>query len=162
MKMMLIKLMMLISTLIPLLKNPMSMGLILMFQTMIAILYINLLVSSSWFSMITFLMMIGGLLILIMYMNSIASNEKFKININMIIMIMVLMNLTDEFMSENLINEKENMINKYNLSMSIMKIFNMKSMYITMMLVIYLLLTMISVSKTVKFNEGPLRMFNYE
>jgi len=65
-------------------------------------------------------------------------------------------------LSDYLINENQNLINQNELNNSLMKIYNFKSLYITLILVLYLLLTIISVSKVVKFFEGPLRIFNYE
>lgn len=104
----------------------------------------------------------GGLLILIMYITSIASNEKFKINVNIIlILILIILNI-DEIIIDNLINENQNLIEDQKLRLSLIKIYNLKSIYVTLILVIYLLLTMVSVSKTVKFFDGPLRIFSYE
>nr|QZZ18237.1 NADH dehydrogenase subunit 6 [Alebroides salicis] len=162
MKLMIMKMMILISMLIVVIMNPMSMGLLLLIQTILAILYMNMILTSSWFMMITFLMMVGGLLILIMYMTSIASNEKFKLNINLSLMLIIMLIYTESMMSENLTNENQNLLFNQELNFSLLKIYNIKSMYITLMLVIYLLLTMMSVSKIVKFFEGPLRMFSYE
>nr|QZZ18289.1 NADH dehydrogenase subunit 6 [Empoasca serrata] len=162
MKFMIMKMMILISTYINFLKNPMSMGLMLLLQSTLSIMYINTILCSSWFTLITFLMMVGGLLILIMYMSSVASNEKFKVNFNISIIFFIMIVYIDEFMSDYVINENQNLIDQNNLNLSLLKIYNMKSIYITLMLVIYLLLTMLSVSKIVKFFEGPLRMFTYE
>nr|QJD07218.1 NADH dehydrogenase subunit 6 [Ghauriana sinensis] len=165
MKYLIIKLMFFVSIMIQFFNNPMCMGLFLFIQTFLAILYINMIMLNSWFMMISFLMLIGGLLILIMYMNGIASNKMFTLNINfsLILMIMlILMMLNDDFINSYMMKENDNLMNEEKLNLSFMKIYNFKSMFITIMLVIYLLLTMISVSKCVKINEGPLRMFFYE
>lgn len=95
-------------------------------------------------------------------MNSIASNEKFKTNLNLTFCFIILLVIMEEMINENLVDEKERLIINYKLRFSLIKIFNLKSIYITFILVIYLLLTIISVSKIVKLNEGPLRKFNYE
>nr|QFO89468.1 NADH dehydrogenase subunit 6 [Empoasca flavescens] len=162
MKFMIMKFMILVSIMINFIKNPMSMGLMLLFQTLMSIIFINLILKSSWFTMITFLMMIGGLLILIMYMSSIASNEKFKLNINLTMILFMLMFMSDEMLSDWVITENQNLMESSELNISLLKIYNFKSIYVTLMLVIYLLITMVSVSKIVKFFEGPLRMFSYE
>nr|QZZ18251.1 NADH dehydrogenase subunit 6 [Dikraneura zlata] len=159
MKIFLIKIMMMISSVIFLLKSPMSMGILLLMQTMIMILLINKIMHTSWFTMITFLMMIGGLLILFTYMSSIASNEKFKLKLNLTLILLIMFIMLDEMIPENQINENQNIMFINNMDLSMVKIYNSKSMLITILLVVYLLLTMISVSKIVKHHEGPLRAY---
>nr|YP_010583010.1 NADH dehydrogenase subunit 6 [Yangisunda tiani]UGN61456.1 NADH dehydrogenase subunit 6 [Yangisunda tiani] len=158
------KLMMIISSLNLVMNNPMSMGFLLMTQTMMMILLMNKMMTSSWFTMITFMMMIGALLIMFMYMSSIASNEKFKMKANMmiIILIMLTMLISEEMMLESQIKETIEYKTTNNFNMSLTKIYNKKSMMLTIMLVMYLLLTMISVTKLVKHHKGPLRAMNYE
>nr|YP_009994719.1 NADH dehydrogenase subunit 6 [Zyginella minuta]QNP08957.1 NADH dehydrogenase subunit 6 [Zyginella minuta] len=160
MKLMIIKIMIVLSSTISFLKNPMSMGLMLLMQTMMMIMLINKLMTTSWFTMMTFLMLIGGLLILFTYMSSIACNEKFKIKINLVLILLIMVMITDEMIIDSQINEKLNLIFTNNMDMSLSKIYNSKSMMITMLLVLYLLLTMVSVTKIVKHYKGPLRAFN--
>nr|YP_010363509.1 NADH dehydrogenase subunit 6 [Atkinsoniella thaloidea]UNZ12610.1 NADH dehydrogenase subunit 6 [Atkinsoniella thaloidea] len=160
MKMMLIKLMTLMVTMIPFLMNPLSMGVILLIQTLLMTMLMNKMMYSSWFPMITFLMMVGGLLILFTYMSSIASNEKFKLKLNLSILLMILIMITEEMMNENQINEMQNLLNLTEEYYSMIKLYNKKSMMLTIILVMYLLLTMIVVSKIVKHHEGPLRSKN--
>nr|QUO99371.1 NADH dehydrogenase subunit 6 [Atkinsoniella xanthonota]QZH44561.1 NADH dehydrogenase subunit 6 [Atkinsoniella xanthonota] len=162
MKMLMLKMMILLSTLIPFLFNPMSMGIILLLQTTLMTMIMNKMMFSSWFSMITFLMMMGGLLILFMYMSSIASNEKFKMKMNLTFMIFIFILISEEMMNENQVNEEQNMILSTLSYSSMTKLYNKKSMLITMALVLYLLLTMIVVTKIVKHHEGPLRSKSYE
>nr|QWC53819.1 NADH dehydrogenase subunit 6 [Concaveplana rufolineata] len=158
MKFMILKAMIVYSSIIPFLYNPMSMGIMLLISTISMILLINKMMMSSWFSMITFLMMIGGLLIIFTYMSSIASNEKFKLNIKIIFMMIVIMTLSEDMLNSNQTEETENLLMLNDVeTMSMMKLYNTKSMLLTMMLVIYLLLTMIIVSMIVKHNKGPLR-----
>nr|QZR91907.1 NADH dehydrogenase subunit 6 [Mileewa rufivena] len=163
MKFFIMKLMMVSSTMLPMLSNPMSMGILLLFQTMLMTLLMNKMLMSSWFSMITFLMMIGGLLIIFTYMSSIASNEKFKFNINLMPMMLIMMLITDEMMLVNQIKENQ-MINSSMMfeHMSMIKLYTNKSMFLSMLMMIYLLLTMIVVSKIVKHSYGPLRKKTYE
>nr|QWC53780.1 NADH dehydrogenase subunit 6 [Carinata rufipenna] len=158
MKLMLIKIMIIISMMIMWLKNPMSMGLMLLVQTTMTIFYFNKIMISSWFAMITFLMMIGGLLIIITYMSSVSSNEKFSFNINLTLLLMMVIIHLDEMSLENQINENQEMIYmKYMEQVSMLKLYNKKSFLLTIMIVNYLLLTMIVVTKIVKHYKGPLR-----
>nr|WIM51136.1 NADH dehydrogenase subunit 6 [Extensus latus] len=161
MKILIMKLMMIISSVIPFMINPMSMGLMLLLQTMFMILIMNMMLLSSWFVMITFLMMIGGLLILISYMSSIASNEIFKLNLKMFIVMIMLIILSEDMMNENQINEMQYLTNINSIeTISMIKMYNKSSMMLTMLMVSYLLLTMIVVSMIVKHNQGPLRSKN--
>nr|YP_010582906.1 NADH dehydrogenase subunit 6 [Aguriahana juglandis]UGN61326.1 NADH dehydrogenase subunit 6 [Aguriahana juglandis] len=160
MKLLTIKMMMIFSSVIMIMNNPMSMGLMLLLQTITVIMFFNKILTSSWFAMITFMMMIGGLLIMFMYMSSIASNEKFKININMIFVMLIMLIISDEMLISSQINEKQEITETGNLNFSLTKIYNEKSMMFTVLLVLYLLLTMISVTKMVKHNKGPLRVIN--
>nr|YP_011036638.1 NADH dehydrogenase subunit 6 [Planaphrodes nigricans]WRK21242.1 NADH dehydrogenase subunit 6 [Planaphrodes nigricans] len=158
MKMMMMKTMMILPLMISFMKNPMSMATILLMQTMLMSMTMNKMMKESWFAMITFLMMIGGLLILFMYMSSIASNEKLKFKIKLMLLMPIFFLITDEMMNQNQTSENQEMlmtISKEKISM--MKLYNKKSMMITMMMVMYLLLTMICISKIVKIHEGPLR-----
>nr|QOX09887.1 NADH dehydrogenase subunit 6 [Limassolla sp. XZ-2020] len=160
MKFLLTKMMIMIASIIPTLNNPMSLGFMLMMQTIMTILFMNLIMESSWFVMITFLMMIGGLLILFTYMSSMASNEKFKIKLNMMLLLIIIFLMMDEMIMQNQIKETMS-LNKFFLSdLSLMKIYNNKSMMLTLMMILYLLLTMISVTKMVKHHKGPLRNIN--
>nr|YP_010583023.1 NADH dehydrogenase subunit 6 [Zorka agnesae]UGN61469.1 NADH dehydrogenase subunit 6 [Zorka agnesae] len=160
MKFFLSKIMIMLSSMTIFMNNPMSLGLLLLMQTMMVILFMNKVMLSSWFSMVTFMMMIGGLLIMFMYMSGIASNEKFKLNINISMVIIISLIIMEELMFENQINEEQKFINLSTMDLSLTKIYNSKSFLMTIVLVMYLLLTMISVTKMVKHNKGPLRSFN--
>nr|QZZ18315.1 NADH dehydrogenase subunit 6 [Eurhadina jarrayi] len=160
MKFILIKISMITSSIILMMNHPMSMGLMLMIQTITIIILMNKMLTSSWFTMITFMMMIGGLLIMFMYMSSIASNEKFKLKSNLTLIFILLIMVQDEMLLESQIDETQNVLEMNYMNFSLTKIYNMKSMMLTIMLIMYLLLTMISVTKMVKHHKGPLRTFN--
>nr|YP_009942722.1 NADH dehydrogenase subunit 6 [Populicerus confusus]QOC72417.1 NADH dehydrogenase subunit 6 [Populicerus confusus] len=161
MKISVMKIMLMLISILPTMKTPMSMGMILMTQTILMTIFMNKMMTTSWLIMITFLMMIGGLLILFIYMSSLASNEKFKINLKpMFIMIMIFI-VSEELIQDMQINEQQNILkNEYMDHLSLIKLYNKKSMMITLIMVLYLLLTMIVVTKLVKHYEGPLRSKN--
>nr|QUI77242.1 NADH dehydrogenase subunit 6 [Empoascanara wengangensis] len=159
MKFILLKFLTIISSIAPFMKNPMSLGFLLLTQTIMMILFVNTILSTSWFTMVTFLMMIGGLLIIFMYMSSIASNEKFKIKINFTMIIFIIFMISDELLVENQLSETQEILLSYNNDLSLIKMYNTKSMIMTVMMVLYLLITMICVSKIVKHHEGPLRSY---
>nr|YP_010610475.1 NADH dehydrogenase subunit 6 [Cyphonia clavata]WAP90802.1 NADH dehydrogenase subunit 6 [Cyphonia clavata] len=160
MKMMTLKMMMCLSLISTTLKTPMSMMSTLLMQTLLSILLMNKNSNSSWFPMITFMMMIGGIMIIFMYMSSINSNKKFKFNMKSMLVLMLMIFMMEEMMTENLTTEMQKLtgtMEEYSLS----KMYN-KTMAMTTTMVLYLLLTMISINKIIKNFEGPLRSKTYE
>nr|YP_010502924.1 NADH dehydrogenase subunit 6 [Nephotettix virescens]UXD78701.1 NADH dehydrogenase subunit 6 [Nephotettix virescens] len=157
MKLMYMKIILASSTTVMFLKTPMSMGVLLMIQTIFSTLILAKIMDSSWMPMIVFLMFIGGLLILFMYMSSIASNEKFTSNINIFMLFMMIMILPiEELMTEvQMENSMTMFISKESISM--MKIYNKKTLLVTVLMFMYMYLTMIAVTKVIKIYKGPLR-----
>nr|ASM41857.1 NADH dehydrogenase subunit 6 [Scaphoideus maai] len=156
MKILVIKLMMLIVSYTTMMKTPMSMGIMLLVQTTLCTIFITKILTSSWMAMIIFLMLIGGLLILFMYMSSIASNEKFTPNMMMIMPLLLILIYMEEMNSEIQMNDKMFSFTM-NESISLMKIYNKKTLMITVMLFTYLFLVMISITSIIKLHKGPLR-----
>nr|YP_009525298.1 NADH dehydrogenase subunit 6 [Palpita hypohomalia]AXS63734.1 NADH dehydrogenase subunit 6 [Palpita hypohomalia]QAT19931.1 NADH dehydrogenase subunit 6 [Palpita hypohomalia] len=166
-------LIMLISFMMLFLYHPLSMGLMILIQTILTCMISSMMLSTYWFSYILFLTFLGGLLVLFIYVSSIASNEMFKISFNMkmiylffilifIIFSMFLMNNLNwmNFSLNNL--EMKNLFNmflffnnenKINLS----KLYNNQTFLMMMMMVIYLFITLIAVVKITNISYGPLR-----
>nr|QRW36355.1 NADH dehydrogenase subunit 6 [Hydroporus sp. IBE<ESP> AN585] len=150
--------------------HPMSMGLILMVQTILIVLITGLYSYSFWFSYILFLIMIGGMLILFMYMTSLASNEKFKISKNIIIIMMMMMliliiSYNNDSLLLEYINKNSNFMESLNNlmmlknenSLSLYMLYNNPNFLINILMINYLLITLIAVIKITKSNNGPLR-----
>nr|AMW68031.1 NADH dehydrogenase subunit 6 [Drepanepteryx phalaenoides] len=148
--------------------HPLSMGIIVILQTLIIALLCGWISYSYWFSYILFLTMIGGMLILFIYMTSLASNEMFKFKINFFIknLILMILGMTFMFYYDNFFcnfknfetmmfnnMENENLIN-------LLKLYNNPTMNITILLINYLFLTLIIVVKITNINYGPLRQKN--
>nr|YP_010287634.1 NADH dehydrogenase subunit 6 [Botyodes principalis]UKT61965.1 NADH dehydrogenase subunit 6 [Botyodes principalis] len=155
------------------LHHPLSMGLMILTQTMLTCFLSGIMLSTYWFSYILFLTFLGGLLVLFIYVSSIASNEIFKISFNMkmmfffslisifLISYMYMYNLN--WMNFNINNMEMNKFfntflffnneNKINLS----KLYNNQTFLIMMMMVIYLFITLIAVVKITNIFYGPLR-----
>nr|QHZ87428.1 NADH dehydrogenase subunit 6 [Platycnemis phyllopoda] len=142
-------------------KHPMSMGITLMVQTIIICLITNNMSYNAWFSYILFLVFLGGMLVLFIYMTSVASNELFeKIAITpiiatslVIIMIMFMMdpsllsNSSDEVFKTDFSEPKNMMAMLFNYPINIL----------TTVAVLYLFLTLIVVVKMTELYQGPLR-----
>nr|UCC42865.1 NADH dehydrogenase subunit 6 [Geisha distinctissima] len=157
------KMSMLIMMITPLMKHPMSMGSMLMAQTIFISMIMAKLTNSSWYAYILFITTVGGLMIMFMYMSSIASNEKFKpINMKMTLMMMVIMMImqmnkdTPMLITQNMEMNKM-MMNQMEEMKSTSKFFNMNKMNTTMMMMVMLLITMISVTNISSSFEGPLK-----
>nr|ALO70610.1 NADH deshydrogenase subunit 6 [Staphylinidae sp. 2 EF-2015] len=142
-------------------KHPMSMGLILLLQTLLISLMTGYLYVNFWFSYILFLIMVGGMLILFIYMTSIASNEKFKFSMKLllyslmfILIFIMFMMFMDNLFLFNFMNIKSFSMNFF---MTLNKFFSYPNFLIFLMLIIYLLITMIMVVKIININKGPLR-----
>nr|YP_010049242.1 NADH dehydrogenase subunit 6 [Promethis valgipes]QPL15577.1 NADH dehydrogenase subunit 6 [Promethis valgipes] len=147
-----------------LMKHPLSMGMMLMMQTIAISLITSNLNQSPWFSYILFLIMVGGMLILFMYMTSVASNEKFKTNPKMTLIALLIpplmfmlnkMTLFTQKPSETLpatqAEEMALLLNKFiNSPMSLTLIF----------LMMYLLLALIATVKISNFKQGSIRQMN--
>nr|YP_008379343.1 NADH dehydrogenase subunit 6 [Lygus lineolaris]ABY74776.1 NADH dehydrogenase subunit 6 [Lygus lineolaris] len=142
-------------------KHPLSMGILLIIQTPITSMMTGMLMNTFWMSYILLISMLSGMLVLFIYMSSIASNEKFinKTSIWMMMGFTISSGLLFLFLEEKMIIK-----NNY-LSMEMMnemfilnKMFNMENVYLIMMLVLYLLLTMIVSTWLVSIFEGPMRL----
>nr|QKY63782.1 NADH dehydrogenase subunit 6 [Triatoma barberi] len=146
-------------------KHPLSMGLTLIIQTITVATMTGLMVNMFWFSYILVISMLSGMLVLFIYMASVASNEKFHTSwsMTMYIIPLSLSSVILFFMVDQLENEsmwstmKKNTLGAEQL-MSLNKLFNLNNMSITMLLVSYLFLTMIAVTYVANIYEGPLRM----
>nr|ARX95737.1 NADH dehydrogenase subunit 6 [Protochauliodes biconicus] len=152
--------------------HPLTMGLILLIQTTLISILSGLMMQTFWFSYILFLIMLGGMLILFIYMTSLASNEKMTfstmnslMNIFMIIILFLMMIFHDHFFNlfYNLnfdMNFYNEMINLKENKLELIQLYNYPTMNITLLLVNYLFLTLIIVVKITNINYGPLRQFN--
>nr|QKV48561.1 NADH dehydrogenase subunit 6 [Milionia basalis] len=174
MKAFLSMLMFILSIIMMFLNHPLSIGLMILFQSLLMCLLSGMLIKTYWFSYILFLTFLGGLLVLFIYVSSIASNEMFNLSFNLKLMMLIFlslimfsqiylyiyenmnwMNLSNDmsdndnfFMSMFLNNE-----NKINLN----KLYNNQTYLIMMMLVIYLFISLVAIVKITNIFYGPLR-----
>nr|YP_010449398.1 NADH dehydrogenase subunit 6 [Xestia c-nigrum]UTT74635.1 NADH dehydrogenase subunit 6 [Xestia c-nigrum] len=154
------------------LNNPLSMGLMILIQTLLTCLLSGMMIKTYWFSYILLLTFLGGLLVLFIYVSSIASNEMFKPMINLkkiffylmifFILIQFMYNYKMSWMNLSMNSDMNNFYelmlffnneNKFNLS----KLYNNQTFLIMMMLMIYLFITLIAVVKITNIFYGPIR-----
>nr|UPL66021.1 NADH dehydrogenase subunit 6 [Myrmedobia distinguenda] len=151
--------MLILSVIMIFLKHPISMSMILIMQTLTITIYMNLIVKSALLSYMLIIMMLSGVLVLFMYMSSIASNEMFKPSIKLMILMATLiywLGMPDMILLFSS-SEMNNKIFDYPQSMNLRSLFSEKEMWMTLTMVTYLFITMIVVSYITNTYEGPLR-----
>nr|APX39600.1 NADH dehydrogenase subunit 6 [Hydrothassa glabra] len=154
-----------LSIILMFLNHPLSLGLILLLQTILISLLTGIMSLNFWFSYILFLIMIGGMLILFIYMTSIASNEKFKFSYKLFMLIMLMMYIIIMllFIDQFYFNFKMNIIdtinqnNNMDFKLSINKYMSYPQNLIMFTIILYLLITLIMVVKITDLHYGPLR-----
>nr|WRO44868.1 NADH dehydrogenase subunit 6 [Stenothemus fukienensis] len=147
------------------LKHPLTMGLNLLIQTILIAMITGFMSLNFWISYLLFLVMVGGMLILFMYMTSIASNEKFKFSkplmITMISMIFISMFFyifyfnTEIYQIKNIDSIELTKFSMYEMSPN--KYFLNNSKFILSILIIYLFITLIAIVNISSNSSGPLR-----
>nr|APX40236.1 NADH dehydrogenase subunit 6 [Cryptocephalus tibialis] len=162
---MLLLMIMMMSILSCFMNHPLTLGFILLIQTILVAILTGLMSLNFWSSYIIFLVMIGGLLILFVYMTSVASNEKFKfsfklflLTIFMTLMALMMLSLDNFFFSQKFkMIEIFSMQEKINPQFFINKFINFPHNMIYLIIVIYLLITLIAVVKITMKTKGTLR-----
>nr|YP_009537971.1 NADH dehydrogenase subunit 6 [Athyma punctata]AYN60714.1 NADH dehydrogenase subunit 6 [Athyma punctata] len=154
--------------------HPLAMGLLILIQTLLTCLISGMLINTYWFSYILFLIFLGGLLVLFIYVSSVASNELFKIHLisKFSFMYMLIIMIFSILLKNNLIwmnfSFNDEMINFFNLilffnneyNFNLSKLYNKQNYLMMMMLIIYLFITLIAIVKITNIFFGPLRSFN--
>nr|YP_011010248.1 NADH dehydrogenase subunit 6 [Halobates nereis]WPW46837.1 NADH dehydrogenase subunit 6 [Halobates nereis] len=150
------------STTLVILNHPLSMGFSLILITFLASMVMSIWMKYTWYSYILVLVMLGGMLVLFMYMASIASNEIMKFSFKTLIMIIFIMIMSAIFLKEEMLSYNSTFIQTLDgqQNMSMMKLFNTQSSIITIMMALYLLMTMIYVIFITNTFEGPMRKKN--
>nr|YP_010946476.1 NADH dehydrogenase subunit 6 [Chorisoserrata biceps]WGO57194.1 NADH dehydrogenase subunit 6 [Chorisoserrata biceps] len=162
MKMLLLTISSLLTSMFMQSNHPLIMGLILLMQTITLCMLSGMISQTFWFSYILFLIFLGGMLVLFIYVTSIASNEIASMSNKMIIMVLVIPTTVYLLMEINPMKNQENsgmmitdpMINTF------IKMYNMPNKLMIIMMAIYLFLTLIAVVKITEIFQGPLRKNN--
>nr|YP_007025991.1 NADH dehydrogenase subunit 6 [Chrysopa pallens]AFL65895.1 NADH dehydrogenase subunit 6 [Chrysopa pallens] len=147
-------------------KHPLAMGLNLLIQTIFISLLCGFMSFTYWFSYVLFLIMLGGMLVLFLYVTSLASNELFSFNMLYMLMMLIISTFlsiilifNDKFMwlMSNIETINFNLISNLENENNLIKLYNNPTMNLTMLMIIYLFLTLIIVVKITNINYGPLR-----
>lgn len=154
-------------------KHPLAIGIILLIQTLFICLIAGNYRESFWFSYILFLIFLGGILVLFIYVTSLASNEIFSISIKIIVLsssIIFISLVISFFLDKRLIqsfilNSETNSISSLRVFLSenstnLNKLYNFPTNIITILLINYLFLTLVAAVKITNIFYGPLRPHN--
>nr|ALM30851.1 NADH dehydrogenase subunit 6 [Procambarus fallax] len=151
--------------------HPLSMGLTLFIQTLIICITSGFSNNSFWFSYILFLIFLGGMLVLFIYVASLASNEMFEISFNTLLSLTFIMSviyIISFFTDPLLICSKFSTMSSSimfpykfsNAPLMTSTIYNSSSMMFTLFIIMYLLLTLFAVVKIINVHSSPLRVNN--
>nr|ASS30725.1 NADH dehydrogenase subunit 6 [Pylocheles mortensenii] len=151
------------------LKHPLSTGITLLIQTFLISISAGLNNKSFWFSYILFLVFLGGMLVLFIYITSLASNEPFDFKLQFFPILFIFMLyflfmfiLLDPMLITNNINipissMMETFIIKENMY-TISSLYNFPSAPLTLFIIFYLLLMLLVVVKIMSLSSAPLRL----
>nr|AMR97514.1 NADH deshydrogenase subunit 6 [Iberobaenia minuta] len=142
-------------------KHPLSMGFILLIQSTLISLVTGMM-SSFWYAYILFLIIVSAMLIMFLYMTSVASNKKFmKSNKSIIKISLTTLMIIPLIFSTNLmkpmLTNNEKMMKFMPMEMSLNKYLNLPSKTASMTMIFILFLTMIIVIKMTNVKTGPIR-----
>lgn len=148
-----------LSILLPLIRQPLSFGLVLLVTTLISAILTSAL-SLPWYGYMLFLIFIGGLLVIFAYIAALAPNSYFKppkIIFSLIILTFIYIVLAFNHIyviSPSFSNQH------FNRTMKLSYIIYSLPLSPTLFFLIYILLiTIISVAKICSFRIGPLRPY---
>nr|YP_002327430.1 NADH dehydrogenase subunit 6 [Eriocheir hepuensis]ACJ44959.1 NADH dehydrogenase subunit 6 [Eriocheir hepuensis] len=149
------------------LSHPLAMGLMLFIQTVLISITIGISNFSFWFSYSLFLVFLGGMLVLFIYIASLASNESFSFSWITFFCSMILTGLIIFivlFLDPILISPNSSSLSASSLKYFVSTpfiinwVYNTPSMMFTIFIVSYLLLMLIVVVKIINLFKGPLRL----
>nr|URX54536.1 NADH dehydrogenase subunit 6 [Incisitermes snyderi] len=151
----------LISAMFTQMNHPLAMGLMLLMQTMMMCLISGLMHQSFWFQYILFMVLIGGMLVLFIYVASLASNEMFSLSTKMMTLAATTMLIASMIKDWTTVNSTDTTNINTPMESSIItltsKLYNQPSGIMTILMALYLLMTLIVVVKITDVSKGPLR-----
>nr|URX52796.1 NADH dehydrogenase subunit 6 [Cryptotermes cymatofrons] len=140
--------------------HPLAMGMMLLMQTMLMCLISGLMHQSFWFQYILFMIFIGGMLVLFIYVASLASNEMFSLSTKMMMMsigVMMTSMMIKNWTMPNSSDSTTHSTMSNEISLMTEKLYNQPSGTLTILMVLYLLMTLVVVVKITNVSLGPLR-----
>jgi len=142
-------------------ESPIIILLNLIFQTFLICCFLKLILRTSWFSLILFLIFIGGLIIIFLYITRLSANNLI-ININSIPMTLFFL-ISRILTTSILLNTRYTTIYRENFNITdlISKIYSSLNQFIIIIIIIYLLLVLLICVNIILTNRGPLRALKF-
>nr|AIZ58541.1 NADH dehydrogenase subunit 6 [Reticulinasus faini]UYB78025.1 NADH dehydrogenase subunit 6 [Reticulinasus faini] len=125
--------------------HPILMILMMIMTSLMLNMYMYMYIKHSWFLLIITLLILGGLLVIFLYITSLTPNKKF--NMKKIIFFTPLIILI----------ENQNLIMNYNSNNQIMNLFTPNSLLMLILTLLYLILSLISIMNLIQSNMIPLK-----
>lgn len=140
--------------------HPLAIIFVLIIQTILISIVIYSITQFPWFSYTLILVFLGGMLILFTYISNIASNEIFKPNIKILFPLVVapVITILVTRPKQNLSWEAKLTSSNQFSNFTIFKPFSDSIIPITLLIASYIILTLLTVVKIRKINQGPLRI----
>nr|CCI69495.1 NADH dehydrogenase subunit 6 [Metacrangonyx sp. 1 MDMBR-2012] len=142
--------------------HPLFMSTMIALQSVLIGLTIYFFTSISWFSYLLFMIFLSGMMVILIYISSLASNllmNYFVTDLKNLIMLMLLF-MSFYFLTIKMNYFYDNNMNFSNLSNLILlsvKVYSKEMYMFTVMIICYLLALLILVVKNSLFTKGPLR-----
>lgn len=138
------------------LTHPISFVITILIQSITVCLIIFLSTNTSWFSVMLFLIFMGGLIILFIYIARLASNEKFEFSLKTITYL-TLISLTLILILLHSLFNKSITYESINFRLFINIIYALNILIPTALTILFLLLTLLITVNIVKIYESPIR-----
>nr|YP_010926803.1 NADH dehydrogenase subunit 6 [Latreutes anoplonyx]WKF54310.1 NADH dehydrogenase subunit 6 [Latreutes anoplonyx] len=150
--------------------HPLAMGMTLIIQTSIVCLVSGINIKSMWLPYILMMIFLGAMLVLFMYVASLAANEPFYFTLPPVFLffLTLITSLIVVFIMDNVYSysgalslSKSSILTNnfdYLFEAKLSMLYNTHIMYITLFIILYLLLTLIVVVKLTYTFMGPLRL----
>nr|AJT35534.1 NADH dehydrogenase subunit 6 [Phrixothrix hirtus] len=158
----LIMMMMFLTGMTILTTHPLMMSLIIIIQAIMVSLLTSMFTDNSWFSYTLFMIMIGGMMVMFIYMTSLTSNKKvnFKKTSMMywtLILIFLYLNLDYYFINQTTMTNQITHMNNIKLESCMSKFMNYPLSMLMILMMIYLFIMMTASIKITYKKHGPIR-----
>lgn len=152
-----LSLIILLSRTITSLSQPITLGLLILTQTILICLITRIITFSTWISLSIFLVIVGGLIVIFMYVTRICSNVKFKFNNFKFVLIYVIIPFYITIKQPLIFSYFDNFQLKDNFNLEFIKLFLPLNIFSSIFAFLYLLIALVIMIRLIQLTKGPLR-----
>nr|YP_009500763.1 NADH dehydrogenase subunit 6 [Trioza urticae]AWU49112.1 NADH dehydrogenase subunit 6 [Trioza urticae] len=146
-----------LSTFMMNLTHPLPLGLMILIQTIFICLITRIVTFSSWMPLTMFLVMVGGLMIIFIYVTSVCSNKKFNKKKSKLSLFFILISILMIYNQSFMINFFDTVQLKDNFNFEFFKLFMPVNLSSSMFIFLYLLIALMIMINLLSKSKGPLR-----